>query len=157
DIATFVRDVAVGPGSAGRWRPVEPLGATPRVRSGADELPLQILDRTLRHDRIEAPRHYPDDDIVESASAVLWVPPIAGFEVVAFPIVSDASSALADGPAHPARTGDRSLTNGLVAVTVDGRGQVAVDAGSARIESLVGFEDVGDAGDLYTHSTVGAP
>jgi hypothetical protein len=156
---TFARDVAVGPGSAGLWRPVQPLGATPRVRDGDGELPVQILERTLRHDRVEAPRHYPDDDLVESADAVVWLPPLAGYELRAFPVAGRAADVAAAGPSHPVRTGDGTLDNGLLAVAVDARGRVSLRAADGRlaIDSLLGFEDVGDAGDTYTHSPVGAP
>ncbi|AHG91178.1 glycoside hydrolase family 38 [Gemmatirosa kalamazoonensis] len=159
ELATFVRDVAVGPGSAGTWRPVKPLGATPHVRAGDDDLPLQILGRALRHDRVEAPRHYPDDDIVEAARAVVWVPRLDGHEVRAFAIAATAAESGAAGPSHPVRVGDGTLDNGLLGVAVDARGRVSLRAlgGAVHVESLVGFEDVGDAGDTYTHSPVGAP
>jgi hypothetical protein len=127
---------------------------------------VQVLDRALRHDRVEAPRHYPDVDVVETARCVAWVPPVAGYGVRAFAVADgpgdDAARARAGaGPAAPARAAREGagawMRNGRVAVAVDGAGAVRVEASGTTVAPLLAFEDVGDAGDLYTPSPVGRP
>jgi hypothetical protein len=63
ELLTFVRDVPVGPGSAGAWRDAGSAGVrgVPVTLVGADGGPLavQVLDRELRHDRVEAPATTP--------------------------------------------------------------------------------------------------
>jgi hypothetical protein len=170
ELLTFVRDVPVGPGSAGAWRDAGSAGVrgVPVTLVGADGGPLavQVLDRELRHDRVEAPRHYPDVDLVESARCVAWVPPLPGYSARAFALGEgggdDAARArVGAGPAEPAAAGREGggawLRNGRVGVTVDAGGRVRVDAAGRAVASLIAFEDVGDAGDLYTPSPVGRP
>jgi mannosylglycerate hydrolase len=156
ELLRFVRDVPVGPGSAsapsrsgGEWEPrVEGLGA------------VQELGRSVRHDRTESPRHYPDDDLVESVRVAAWVDTVPGYTVRCFPVVESQESiptaALPDGVA-PASAGAHWIGNGRVGVEVrDGImrvGRLAPDSGCVTLH----FEDVGDAGDLYTHSAVGEP
>ncbi len=167
ELTTFVRDVAVGPGSAGRWEPVAPPGATPVVHDGRSALAVQILDRSVRHERIEAPRHYPDDDLVEVARALVWLPPVEGLGLRAFAVggTTDAASATATSrpdvapstPDAPVVVDGTSLDNGAMRVDVGADGAVAVRACGMSIDDLIAFDDVGDAGDLYTHSPVGTP
>ena len=170
-IDTFIRDVAVGPESAAAWRPVRPPGAPVRLTlpDGGTSLSVQVLDRAVRHDRIESPRHYPDDDLVETATAVVWVPTVAGYGVRAFavarpvtePTVSQSSTRELDAEHEslPARVRavDGQLENGLLRVAIDARGRITLHdlTRDVAFDDLLGFEDVGDAGDLYTHSPVG--
>ena len=157
----FVRDVGVGPGSAGSWRPVHE--APVRLVPDGDLL-VQPLDRSRRHELIESARHYPDDDLVDEVRALVWVPPIAGHGVLPLPLVPAAPDASTGaplppgGPAHPVRTDGLRLDNGLVSVQADTRGHVTLrfpHLGLA-LDDCLHFEDVGDAGDTYTPSPVGA-
>jgi hypothetical protein len=155
----FVRDVPVGPGSARSWRPVHEAPA--RLVPDAAWL-VQPLARTRRHALTESPRHYPDDDLVDDVRALVWVPPIAGHALRPVPLVSASVSdpaADADRPAHPVRTDGLRLTNGLLAVEADARGHVSLHVPhmGITIHDCLRFEDVGDAGDTYTPSPVGAP
>jgi hypothetical protein len=88
ELLTFVRDVPVGPGSAGAWREAGSAGVrgvpVTLVDAAGAPIAVQVLDRELRHDRVEAPRHYPDVDLVESARCVAWVPPLPGYSARAF-------------------------------------------------------------------------
>lgn len=175
ELLTFLRDVPVGPGSADAWRSA--ADATSRGRGvpvilidaeTGDVVPVQVLDRAVRHDRVEAPRHYPDVDLVEAARCVAWVPPVAGYGLRSFALGEgggdDAARArLGAGPATPVRAGREGggawMDNGRLRVRVDAGGAVRVEGGAlgTAVPSLVGFEDVGDAGDLYTPSPVGRP
>jgi hypothetical protein len=153
----FVRDVGVGPGSAGTWRAVHEPPAL--LRPDASML-LQPLSRTRRHDRIESPRHYPDDDLVDDVRALVWLPRIAGHGVLPIPLgPSPADTAqTAVGPAHPVHTDGLRLHNGLVSVEADARGHVTLRFPSLALtlDDCLRFEDVGDAGDSYTPSLLGA-
>ncbi|MDF1503839.1 glycoside hydrolase family 38 C-terminal domain-containing protein [Roseisolibacter sp. H3M3-2] len=138
-----VRDVGVGPGSARAWRP---------VHEGHAPLPagVQLLERLRRHDRLESARHYPDDDLVDEARALAWVPPLPGYAV--------ASPALDAAPPAPVSAENLRLSNGRVTVEADARGHLRVrfEGAGVTLDDCLGFEDVGDAGDTYTASPVGA-
>ncbi len=171
ELLSFVRDVPVGPGSARAWREaagdaVRGVPVTLDAGEGGGPVAVQVLDRALRHDRVEAPRHYPDVDLVESARCVAWVPPLAGYGLRALALGEggggDAARARAGaGPGEPARAAREGsgawMRNGRVAVAVDAGGRVRLESGGAAVASLFDFEDVGDAGDLYTPSPVGRP
>ncbi len=166
-VATLVRDVGVGPGSAGTWRTVRAPGAPVALTLGIGGAPvaLQVLGRTLAHERVESPRHYPDDDLVEIARALAWVPPVPGYGIAALaatpPRAGDSAERRPEardaGPPTPVRTADGRLDNGRVQIGVDARGRVSLHdiATGHTIDDVIGFEDVGDAGDLYTHSPIG--
>jgi hypothetical protein len=147
-LATRVRDVGVGPGSARAWR---------AVHEGPTAVPasVQVLERVRRHDRLESPRHYPDDDLVDDVRALAWVPAVSGYGVAALAVDAPAGG----GPAHPVAVADRRVANGRVTVAADARGRVRLEFHEAGVtlDDCVGFEDVGDAGDTYTPSPVGAP
>jgi hypothetical protein len=155
-LAGFVRDVGVGPGSAGTWREVhEP----PTLLRPSDGAPLQPLARVRRIDRLESPRHYPDADLVDDVRALAWVPPVAGYGLLPIPLGRDDAAASTGGPAHPVRAEQLRLTNGLVTIEADARGHVRMEvpALGVTLDDCLGFEDVGDAGDTYTPSPVGKP
>jgi hypothetical protein len=154
ELETFVRDVAVGPGSGvARAAPLALPGA--RVSLDGGRVPLQLLDRRLAQRRTESPRHYPDNDLVEVARAVAWVDPVAGYGTRAYPVGGEAA---ASAPPAPVAAADGTLDNGLLRLTVDARGAARLATRDGwESPPLVGFEDVGDAGDLYTHSPAGAP
>lgn len=175
----FVRDVGVGPGSAGGWRvATEP----PRhVVPDAEGWRVQRLATARVHDRVESPRHYPDDDLVDRTTALVWVPaevPPLGLRTVplrapapgassdtAPEAVRDADAAGArphesssarpsSGPRHPVVTGDRTLDNGRVRVEADARGRVTIRW--AELDETwpdcLALEQRSDAGDGYTPS-----
>jgi len=170
EILRLREHVRVGPGSA-----PAPRAATSTITSSDSEaapLPpfsiaegrviFQSLDRSVRHDRIESPTAYPYDDLVESERVVAWVPPVAGYGTHSFTI-DDPS----DDPSRARRTAgqtlvlpvnvsvtERSLDNGELRVMMDDAGAIRMESRELDVafEALMGFEDVGDVGDLYTHS-----
>lgn len=155
-LAAFVRDVGVGPGSAGAWRAVR---EGPAPLASAAGMLLQPLERVRRHDRLESPRHYPDVDLVDDVRAVAWVPAVPGCGLLPLPLAAGGEATVAEGPAHPVRADQLRLDNGLVAVEAMARGHVRLEVPGLGvvIDDLLGFEDVGDAGDTYTPSPVGEP
>src|SRR6185295_15951657 len=82
EIESFLADVSVGPGSAPPER-VRHVVA-PRLLYG--DAPVQLLATRRTNRRIESPRHYPDNDLVEVRRVVAWIPPVAGYSVAALPL-----------------------------------------------------------------------
>jgi alpha-mannosidase len=170
EVLRFREHVRVGPGSAPDR---DALANAPRAQAAQlppyvlarGHIPFQSLERSVRHDRIESPIAYPYDDLVESECVVAWVPPVAGYGTSA--ITLDGLSATVSG-ATPSRgephaipnlvtAGERWIDNGALHVEIDDAGAVRVDSRELGVSwaSLIAFDDVGDAGDLYTHSPVG--
>ena len=152
EIVRFIAHEPVGPGSAGVA--VNEAALRPPVLDGG-RVPLQILGRRVRSDRIDSARHYPDNDRVEVTRGVAWVDEVAGYGIRPLS-VGDASSSGANLPVEGVHGTRRSLDNGIIRLELD-------DDGALRLTSkpldrswipLVRFEDVGDAGDLYTHSAI---
>ncbi len=153
EIARSIAREPVGPGSAGiavRER------ALPLPTLDGGRIPLQILSRRARSDRVESPRHYPRGDRVEVTRGVAWIDAVSGYGITPVPIGDASDPRVAPLPVQPVHATPRSLSNGMLRVEV-------ADDGTMRLEStrhgrswspLIRFEDVGDAGDLYTHSSI---
>ncbi len=152
EIARGIAREPVGPGSAGVSIPERKL--PPPALDGGN-VPLQVLATRIRSDRIESPRHYPHGDRVEVARCIAWIDEVAGYGVSPL-AVGAASSAKRGLPVKPVRGTARSLDNGILRVKVDDRGGVHLESLRHRRTwtPLIHLEDVGDAGDLYTHSSI---
>jgi hypothetical protein len=157
ELLTFLADEPVGPGS--RAPSGLPEAAGDLAVDGGRVLVQPLRSRTVRH-RVESPRHYPDNDLVRRTRALAWVPPVPGYAIAAYPLTPHHASSPAPVPSRPAqvitRDGDTLLDNGLLSVSVHGDGRVELrTADGAVMPDLLGFEDVGDVGDTYTHSPAG--
>lgn len=163
EVLRFREHVRVGPGSAtdASERSGVAHESEPLLPWSLDHgrVPFQILESAVRHDRIESPTAYPHDDLVESVRVVAWLPPLGGYGTMALP-VHDGESPRAErdstlAPTVAVASGERWLDNGAMRLEIDGAGIVRLEARdpSQVFESLIGFEDVGDVGDLYTHSS----
>ena len=151
ELETFLADVGVGPGSAPPLR-VRHVGAR-RIANGT--VPVQMLATRRANRRTESPRHYPDNDLVEVRRVVAWLPPVAGYAVAPLPL--DDVAGASPVPA-PSVTGDSdTLDNGILRVhlEVDRTISIAACDGSWAVANALGIENVGDRGDLYTHSPFG--
>lgn len=150
DVVRTMAHVRVGPGSGPESEPA-PLPAEFSLRHRGEPVAMQVIDRTVRHDRIESPLDYPDDALVESATVLAWMPVVGGYGTSALTIHTEESVACAPSSV---RAGDRWVENEWLRVEVDASGAVRVTSRSTgiAIESLLAVEDVGDGGDLYTHS-----
>ena len=140
-----IADVAVGPGSATRQ------GARRRApRWGVTGVPIQILERGERVALTEAPRDYPDADLVATARAVGWIRGIAGYSIESF--ASSSRSEAASEIPNTVEATDRSLDNGLLRVEVSDDGDVRIiDRTTGRVlERAISLENATDVGDLYT-------
>jgi hypothetical protein len=154
DVMRFVADEPVGPGSAG-FAAAERSLPPPSLEQG--RVALQVLERTVRSHRVESPRHYPDNDRVDVARCVAWVGDVPGYGIAHYAVDDWAPSSDAPSPFEAVRATARSIENGFVRVAIDDRGAVRIDwpALGVGIARLIRFDDVGDAGDLYTHSPLG--
>lgn len=150
EVARPMAHVRVGPGSGREPAPV-PLPGEFSLHHGRLPLPMQVLERSVRHDRIESPLDYPDDALVESARVLAWMPPLGGYGTATVSIHGDARAA--DAPS-PVRADGQWMENEWLRVEVDPTGAVRLSSRSNGmvVASLLGIEDVGDGGDLYTHS-----
>jgi alpha-mannosidase len=163
DVAIERERVPVGPGSA----PRPGVSVAPVEGFAFDDagIAYQILERGERHDRIESPAHYPDNALVDSWKVVAWVPPVSGYEVRALGVGPKSAQLAGDHPPSMPQSvplvtaGADWIDNGLLRLAVGEAGEVSLEdvATRRRIESLIGLEDVGDRGDLYTSSPVGEP
>jgi alpha-mannosidase len=152
DVALFRQHVPVGPGSGSAQRAEH---APPSFSLEGGRVPYQLLERTVRHDRVESPVHYPDDDLVDAARAVAWVEGVPAYGIRA---LSVSGAEAADVKVSRAVSGgDLWIDNDMMRVVIDASGAVRLHEREfgVSIPSLLTFEDVGDAGDLYTHSPVG--
>ena len=150
EIRRFLSDVPVGLGSA--HAPPPPRLRLPPPELDGGRVPLQVLDRSIANDRVESPRHYPDNDLVEVTRVVAWMPPIAGYGTAAFDL--DALPADPVAPPFAVRATGNALDNGELSVAIDDAGNVAISSArlGSRVAGVLRFEDVPDVGDLYTHA-----
>jgi mannosylglycerate hydrolase len=147
DLTWFRRDVLVGP--PGVREPRRGDGARAITLLGAEgPIALQPLGRTTGYERLDAPRHYPDQDEVDQVRVAFRAPVLPG---LGFAVLEPAERqrAVID---IAVRAGPRSLDNGLLALTVaqDGTVTLADRRTGLLYPSLLGFESTGDAGDTYT-------
>ena len=113
--------------------------------------------------RIERPRDYPHNFRVRRERVLAWMPPMDGHALRVLPVVKGEPAMGSDAGERapvPVRVVDGAIDNGLLrARMVDGR--VELSAASREcpwaIPAAIAFADVGDRGDLYTHSRFGRP
>ena len=150
EVRRFIADAPIGPGSAHAAPPRRLRLPPPELDGG--RIPLQVLARSVSYDRVESPRHYPDNDFVEVTSAVAWVPPVAGYGTHSFAL--DAIPAAPVEPPARVRVAGNVLDNGILTVGIDESGNLAIASVpfGARIAGVLHFEDIPDVGDLYTHA-----
>jgi len=150
DVTFFRRDVLVGPPTAGR-APREGPGYRPFSLFGADgrSIPVQVLAQRVTEERIDASRHYPDQDEVDQVRIAFRAPTVPGLGLATLTIAAPAPVSKAED----VRVHGRSLQNRFVEVTLESNGALTlVDRRrEERYVDLLRLEDEGDAGDAYTH------
>ena len=155
DVTLFRRDVLVGP--PGARVPREGQGYRPVMLATADgrAIPVQVLDRRITSERLDAPRHYPDQDEVDQVRIALRAPPLAGLGLATVAIASGATAPRAG--ARPSGEGvqvkGRSLINHWIEVALEPTGALALHdrRSGLRFTDLLRVEDGGDAGDTYSY------
>jgi len=147
DLTWFRRDVLVGP--PGGREPRRGDGARAISLLGADgPVALQPLGRATAYERLDAPRHYPDQDEVDVVRVAFRAPAVPGLGVAVLEPAERQRVAMET----TVRAGPRSLDNGLLALTVarDGTVTLADRRTGLLYPSLLRLESAGDAGDTYT-------
>src|SRR5260370_29827600 len=86
DVTFFRRDIPIGPAGAARaprtgegYRPFSLVGAEGRA------IPVQVLDRALTTERLDAVRHYPDQDEPDLVRGAFRAPARPGWGRRLFP------------------------------------------------------------------------
>ncbi|PYP15376.1 MAG: hypothetical protein DMD52_11095 [Gemmatimonadetes bacterium] len=151
DVTLFRRDVPVGPPS-GR-APRQGQGYRPFGLAGPDgrSIGLQLLDRRPGHERLDAARHYPDQDEVDWVRVALRLPAVPGLGVTC--------AGLTPGATRPDRAGEgavvkgRSLVNRWIEIVLEPTGALALHdrRTGERFFDVLRLEDGGDAGDTYSY------
>src|SRR5207237_1457368 len=104
-------------------------GYRPAMLATADgrAIPVQVLDRRITSERLDAPRHYPDQDEVDQVRIALRAPPLAGLGLATVAIASGAPAPA--GGARPSGGGvhvkGRSLVNHWIEAAPEPAGAVA--------------------------------
>jgi alpha-mannosidase len=150
DVTVFRRDVLVGPNGGGRM-PRQGPGYRPFALYGRDgrPIPVQVLAQRTTLERIDAARHYPDQDEVDQVRIAFRAPSTAGLGLT--PLTAGAAAPLPR--TEDVRVHGRSLENRFVEVTLEPTGALTlVDRRrNERYTDLLRLEDAGDAGDAYTY------
>lgn len=160
ELLAAIAEVPVGPGSAHS-------GSRARSRThgalhvGSESLPVQVLEREARIDRIDSPRHYPRADLVDAMRALVWVPPLGGYATRSYEVRDEGQEGtgrLADSRLfHTVRADGFRLLNDHLSVSSEDGGRLMIESESVRLEDVIGFEHQADRGDLYTPSLRGGP
>jgi len=150
DVTFFRRDVLVGPPTAGR-APREGPGYRLFSLFGADgrSIPVQVLAQRVMEERIDASRHYPDQDEVDQVRIAFRAPTVPGLGLATLTVGAPAPVSKGED----VRAHGRSLQNRFVEVTLESNGALTlVDRRrEERYVDLLRLEDEGDAGDAYTY------
>ena len=147
ELSWFRRDVLVGPPGGRVPRSVDPP-AEGDLESALAGIPHQVLSRRTGTERLDAPRHYPDQDEVEVARVAIALPELGGFSI--------GRGVPRQRPPPVELTRDR-LSNGLLEVAVGRAGLVELTdmRSGARFRRLLALESEGDRGDTYTFAPDG--
>ena len=152
DLTFFREDVLVGPPGARRPRRgpgVRPFGL---LVDGIPVMP-QVLGVARGQERLDAPRHYPDQDLVDVVRVAFPLP-------AAMPGLGVSSVELTESHGAPAEpfveVGRAAIGNGRVqaAVSPTGTVQLVDPASLRRLDGLAELVSEGDAGDTYTFAPV---
>jgi len=150
DVSVFRRDVLVGPPADGRL-PRQGAGYRPFALYDRDgrPLPVQVLAQRRTQERIDATRHYPDQDEVDQVRIAFRAPPVPGLGLAAL----TAGTAVPLARSEDVRVRGRSLENRFVAVALEPNGALTLldRRRNERYGELLRLEDAGDAGDAYTY------
>ena len=145
DLTFFRRDELVGPPSDGRSAREGP-GYRPFALYSADgrSIPAQVLAQRVTDERIDASRHYPDQDEVDQIRVAFRAPTVPGLGFTT--LTTGAPLPFSRG--EDVRVRGRSLENRFVEVTLESHGALTmVDRRSKeRYADLLRLEDQGDAG-----------
>ncbi len=165
DLSWFRRDVSVGPPrtAGGQTRDATAPGRFALAGPDGAPIPVQVLDARAGYERLDAARHYPDQDEVHVVRVAFRAPTVPGLGVVALTPLLDSGPirAPAARPVPAGRSGARgeaamasvrTLANRFVRVTLEPTGALTLTdrRTGERFHDLLRLESEGDAGDTYT-------
>src|SRR5207247_1655051 len=149
DVTLFRRDVIVG-APAGR-KPRQGEGYRPFALRAPDgrSVPVQVLDRRPDLERLDAARHYPDQDEVDRVRIAFRAPSVSGLGLATLGLGPPERLSSHEG----VEVRGRSLVNRFVEATLEPSGALALRdrRTGERFFDLLRLEDGGDAGDTYTY------
>src|SRR3989442_8379393 len=154
DVTLFRRDVLVGP--RGDRVPREGPGYRPFALATSDGrmVPVQVLDRRIGMERLDAAHHYPDQDEVDEVRIAFRAPTVPGLGLATAGLTAG-GTAPGGGrpPAEGALVKGRSLINHWIEVALETTGALTLHdrRSGQRFTDLLRIEDSGDAGDTYTY------
>jgi mannosylglycerate hydrolase len=149
DLSWFRRDVLVGP----------PGDRVPRVGPGlrsfhligaGEVVPVQSLGAGQGQERMDSPRHYPDQDEVDWSRVAFRAPQLGGMGLVSL------NAAQGARPAGPGVWVEgRRMGNELIELRVGRAGGLELidHRGRQRYADLLVLESTGDVGDTYTYAS----
>lgn len=153
DLTWFRRDVLVGP--PGDRTPRAGPGYAGCALVGPDGRPVetQLLGRWRGAERLDAARHYPDQDEVDVVRLALRLPAVPGLGFVRLHAEEESARRAAGGGADRVLVRGRTLANRAAEVTLEPTGALALHdrRTGERFFDLLRLEDAGDAGDTYTY------
>jgi alpha-mannosidase len=138
-------DEPVGPGSGDGPRLAtvsEAAGEEPRLPKG-----VQLLQSRIARSRVEADRHYPDNDIARISTVATYVGSQPGMSLSASEAIPHESARTST-----VRVGRDGIQCGNLRLGFDKGGHVSLAAAAAEMADVLRFEDRADEGDLYTPS-----
>ncbi len=148
---TFFRsDVLVGPPSDRAVRTGKGHEPFALFSASGERIPVQILAVRHEQERLDAMRHYPDQDEVDRVWVAFRTPELPG---LAHSVLTPRSGRIAP-PVEGLVAGRDFLANRFLQVTVSRGGELTLDdrRTGVRCAGLCRLEDEPDAGDLYTFS-----
>ncbi len=151
DVTLFRREVLVGPPGARIARSGEGYAPFALATSDGHILPVQLLDRRVALERLDAARHYPRQDEVEQVRIAFRAPAVTGLGSLHAGLAAPAGKPDSGGAGAALR--GRSLVNHWIEVAVESSGVLALHdrRSGQRFPGLLQLEDGGDAGDTYTY------
>jgi alpha-mannosidase len=148
DCTFFRRDIPVGPPGPRKPRTGPGAQAFSLRAARGHAVPLQVLDRRSGQERLDASRHYPDQDEVDVVRVAFRAPLLPGFGLASLTSGTPQTAPIEDTVQVQAR----SLVNRFVVATLDPAGSLQLydRRTGGRWLDLLRLESQADAGDAYS-------
>ena len=146
ELSSTLADIPVGPGSTHVRLDRLMLPRTPRL-DGLGQ--VQVLSRRIDHDRIESPRHYPDNDAVQRIQAAVWVDDVPAYGLTSFPFAERRGRPSNRVTPHQVRVEEGLITNDRLTLRY-GESGVVLEQNGRALTNFIEWESRRDRGDLYT-------
>ncbi|MEP6571586.1 MAG: glycoside hydrolase family 38 C-terminal domain-containing protein [Gemmatimonadota bacterium] len=150
EVTFFRSDVFVGPTGGRKPRRSAPPAGFALEDGAGRTIPVQVLARAQALERLDAARHYPDQDEVEKVRIAFEAPETGGFNFTRLTITPSRRKATGQ---HGVTARGRRLENSFLAITVEPAGTVALHdkITGERFTGLLRLESGADLGDTYSY------